>query len=92
MPSNEKDHVCYLQPRSLADRINIARDFSQRFGYPLPLGVDDMDNAADARYAAWPERLYVIDEHGRIAYKGGMGPFDYHPEQVRAWLAERARR
>ena len=31
----------------------------------------------------------MIDENGRIAYRGGMGPFDYKPEEVRAWLAAR---
>jgi hypothetical protein len=31
----------------------------------------------------------VIDEHGRVAYAGGMGPFNYEPEEVRAWLAKR---
>jgi Iodothyronine deiodinase len=48
-----------------------------------------MKNAANDAYAAWPERLYVIDENGRIAYRGGMGPFNYKPAEVRAWLAER---
>ena len=40
-------------------------------------------------YAAWPERLYIIDEKGTIAYRGGMGPFNYKPAEVRAWLASR---
>jgi type I thyroxine 5'-deiodinase len=88
MDSNEKgkDDVCYLQPRTLADRVSIANDFVKRFHYPLPMTVDTMDNAAVELYAAWPERLYVINPDGRIAYRGGMGPFDYHPEQVRAFL------
>jgi len=67
----------------------IANDFTKRFKYPLPFGVDDMQNAANDAYAAWPERLYIIDENGRIAYRGGMGPFNYHPVEVRAWLASR---
>jgi hypothetical protein len=48
-----------------------------------------LSNAADAAYSAWPERLYIIDEQGRIAYRGGMGPFHYDPAEVRAWLAQR---
>ena len=48
--------------------------------------VDRMENAADEEYAGWPERLYVIDEKGTIAYKGETGPFGYHPEEVEAWL------
>ena len=48
-----------------------------------------MNNAANDAYAAWPERLYIIDENGKIAYRGGMGPFNYNPAEVRAWLAAR---
>jgi len=88
MTSNEKEGVCYRQPRTLADRVAIANDFSKRFRYALPLLVDDIDNAAMNAYAGWPERLYVIEE-GRVVYKGKPGPFGYHPEEVEAWLAKR---
>jgi hypothetical protein len=89
MKSNVKEDVCYAQPKTLEQRVAIANDFVQRQKYPLPFGIDDMNDAADHAYSAWPERLYVIDEHGRIAYAGGMGPFKYDPEEVRAWLAKR---
>ena len=67
----------------------IANDFTKRFKYPLPFGVDDMSNSAELAYSAWPERLYIIDESGHIAYRGGMGPFNYNPGEARAWLAGR---
>jgi hypothetical protein len=91
MKSNlkEKDDVCYAQPKTLEQRLVIANDFTKRFKFPLPFGIDDMSNAANDAYAAWPERLYVIDESGRIAYRGGMGPFNYNPAEVREWLAAR---
>jgi len=91
MKSNEKEHdnVCYAQPKTLAQRVAIANDFTQRFHYPVPFGIDEMNNAANDAYAAWPERLYIIDEHGRVAYKGGNGPFNYTPKEVRDWLAAR---
>jgi len=89
MKSNVKDDVCYAQPKTLEQRLFIANDFIKRFSYPVPFGVDDMSNAANDAYAAWPERLYVIDESGHIAYRGGMGPFNYNPAEVRAWLAGR---
>jgi hypothetical protein len=55
----------------------------------VPFGIDEMNNAANDAYAAWPERLYILDENGRVAYKGGNGPFKYDPKEVRAWLAGR---
>jgi Iodothyronine deiodinase len=89
MKSNVKDDVCYAQPHTLEQRMAIANDFVKRFKFPLPFGVDDMSNAANDVYAAWPERLYVIDESGHIAYRGGMGPFNYNPKELRGWLAGR---
>jgi hypothetical protein len=89
MKSNVKDDVCYAQPKNLEQRLYIANDFIKRYKYPVPFGVDDMSNAAEAAYSAWPERLYVIDESGHIAYRGGMGPFHYDPKEVRSWLAAR---
>lgn len=87
MKSNLKDDVCYAQPKTLEQRVAIAKDFTARYKFPLPFGIDDMSNAADTAYAAWPERLYIIDETGHIVYRGGMGPFHYKPAEVREWLA-----
>jgi Iodothyronine deiodinase len=87
MKSNVKDDVCYAQPKTLGQRVAIAQDFTKRFKFPLPFGIDDMSNAANDAYAAWPERLYIIDETGHIVYCGGMGPFYYKPAELREWLA-----
>lgn len=88
MPENPTDDVCYPAPRSTDDRVAIANNFVKRFKYPMPLLVDQIFNTASHLYAAWPERLYVIDEHGLIAYKGETGPFHYHPQEVEAWLVK----
>ena len=89
MDSNEKESVCYPQPRTLAQRVAIANDFVRRFHYAVPLAVDPIANPANAAYAGWPERFYIVDEQGAIVYKGKPGPFGYHPEEVEAWLASR---
>jgi hypothetical protein len=89
MKSNVKDDVCYAQPKNLEGRVAIANDFINRYKYPVPFGIDDMSNKAEGAYSAWPERLYIIDESGHIAYKGGNGPFKYDPKEVRGWLSAR---
>lgn len=86
MDSNEKEDVCYRQPKNIGDRVVIANDFVKRFNYPIPLAIDAMDNLADQLYAGWPERFYIIDPKGTIVYKGKTGPFGFHPEEVEAWL------
>jgi type I thyroxine 5'-deiodinase len=92
MPDNEREDVCYTQPRSTPQRLAIARDFVKRFDYPLPMLVDPIENRANEIYAGWPERLVIIDEHGRVAYKGKPGPFGYHPEELADWLSHRFQR
>ncbi|CAI9621335.1 unnamed protein product [Staurois parvus] len=44
-----------------------------------------MENLCSAKYAALPERLYILQE-GKIIYKGNMGPWGYKPEEVRSVL------
>ena len=89
MKENEEQSVCYPQPHSTKARIDIAVDFTTRFHYDIPLLVDPIENPANELYAGWPERLYIINEGGFIVYKGGMGPFEFHPEEADAWLARR---
>jgi type I thyroxine 5'-deiodinase len=84
--SNEDQGVCYKQPRNLEQRAAIARDFVDRFEYGMPMFVDAMDNAAEEAYAAWPERFYVIDTTGHVAYKGGVGPMKFDPDELEAFL------
>ena len=86
MSSNEREGVCYAQPRTTEERCAIARDFAARHAWTIPMLVDPITNPADEVYAGWPERLYVIDADGTIAFKGDTGPFGFEPEEVEAWL------
>ena len=52
-----------------------------------PAVVDAMDDAVAKAYAAMPERLYLIGKDGRVAYKGGMGPFDFDTDELEEFLA-----
>ena len=83
MDSNEKESVCYPQPRTLSQRVAIANDFVTRFGYRVPLVVDDMDNRANALYAGWPERFYIVDERALLSSKASPGPSATTPRMSR---------
>jgi hypothetical protein len=63
--------------------MELVQTFVDKMGVETETFVDDIHNTAMACYAAWPERIYVIDTAGRIAYKGGLGPFYFEPEDVR---------
>ena len=69
--------------------MDLAKTFIDKMDVKTPTLVDDIQNTAMACYAAWPERLYVIETDGTIAYKGDMGPFGFKPEKVESYLKER---
>jgi hypothetical protein len=45
----------------------------------IPCLVDDMNNTAQKAYAGWPDRLYVIDKDGKVAFRGDPGPMGFRP-------------
>ena len=53
-----------------------------------PAPLDTFDNATEQAYTAWPDRLYLIDREGRIAYKAKAGPWGFKPAQLEAALKQ----
>jgi hypothetical protein len=51
--------------------------------YGIRTYVDEMDDAVMTAYAAWPERLYLVDLEGKVVYAGGRGPFGFKPGQLK---------
>ena len=89
MGSNVEDDVVLKQPTTIEERLELAQVFVSEMDIETPTLVDDMRNTANACFAAWPERIYVIDSDGTIAYKGGVGPFYFDPRKLGSFLAER---
>lgn len=88
MDANLESDVVFTQPNTLESRMELARTFIDQMKIEGKTLVDDMANTANACFAAWPERLYVLDKSGEILYKGGMGPFYFDPDEVRELLEE----
>ncbi len=76
--------ICFLQPKTVDERNDVARAFIEAMSFKLPLLLDTMDNATADKYAALPDRLVVIDKIGAVAYQGVMGPHGFDPD---AWLS-----
>jgi thiol-disulfide isomerase/thioredoxin len=77
MQSNEKVGVSVAQPKTLDERTAVARQCMLRLKPSIPWLVDDIDDATGNAYSGMPARLYVIDTAGKVAYKGGRGPFGF---------------
>ena len=87
MDSNVEEKIVFEQPKLFAERQAAARILVERLKYRMPVAIDGMDNRADAAFAAWPERIYIVGADGRIVYKGGMGPFEFDVKEARERLA-----
>ena len=88
MQSNIDEGVLLHQHATFEDRVAAARQGVERLGLTMPVLVDGMDDAVSEAFGAWPERLYVADRGGRLAYVGGPGPFEFDPDVAAAALEE----
>jgi len=59
-------------------------------GFGMPMLLDNMDDEVDRRYAALPERLYVLDKDGVIVYRGVMGSRGFDVESWREAVEKQA--
>jgi len=79
---NIKAGISLHSTRTLSERCSVAGTCLTRLGIAFPAVVDDLANSTERAYTAWPDRLYVIDRDGRVAYKSKPGPYGFKPEQV----------
>lgn len=78
---NEKEGVLFRQHQSFEERVEVGQTCMTKTGLEMPALVDEMDDAVSTAYNGMPERLYLIGRDGRVAYKGGMGPMFFNPEE-----------
>ena len=86
LPANLADGVLFATTKTAAERDDVAGVCVTRLAIELPALVDEPDDRVDRAYTGWPERLYVIDRDGTIAYKSGPGPFGFKPGEAEAAL------
>ncbi len=82
MESNERAGIRIEQPKAAEDRVRVASQCCTALEMAMPLLVDGIDDRVGNAYSGFPDRLYLIDRDGRVAYKGGRGPFGYKPAEL----------
>jgi len=88
MQSNIKDKVVFASPTNEEERAFIAGACVRKLGLKFPAVLDEFGNSTEQAYTGWPDRIYLVDRGGRIAYKSKPGPFGFKPEQLGAALAQ----
>jgi len=69
-------------PQTMVERRQTAGQCQTSLDYGIHTYVDEMDDAVNIAYAAWPTRLYLVGIDGRVVYAGGLGPYDFKPAKL----------
>ncbi len=80
--TNARAGIVIAQPDTLDERCSVAARCQTALRIRSTMVVDEIDNRVANAYAAAPDRLFVVDRHGRIAYQGGPGPFGFNPKEM----------
>jgi peroxiredoxin len=95
--ANVEAGISVNQPNTIEERAAVANTCVLILDLSIPAIIDDMDDTVRAAYRGMPDRLYIVDKEGKIAYRGGKGPYGFKPlemekalKRLLAWRTEPA--
>jgi type I thyroxine 5'-deiodinase len=88
MQSNLKDQVVFASPKNEEERAFVAGACVRKLGIKFPAVLDEFGNSTEQAYTGWPDRIYLIDGNGHVAFKAKPGPFGFKPDDLAAALAK----
>ena len=87
MESNIKENVLFASPKTEEERALVAGACIRKLGIKFPAVLDEFDNPTEQAYTAWPDRIYLINQQGRVVFKSKPGPFGFKSAELAAALA-----
>jgi hypothetical protein len=84
LEENVEVGIDVADPVTAEERVTVARSCCANLRVDLPTAVDEPDDAVASAYGGWPDRLYLVDADGRVAFQGGEGPFGFEPDALAA--------
>ncbi len=84
---NRESDITIMDPTNNVERLEVAESCAIRLKIRLPVVVDDVDDEIASAYGALPDRLYLIDTGGKVAYQGEPGPWGFKPEALEEAIA-----
>jgi len=88
MQSNVNDKVVFASPKSEEERALVAGACVRKLGIKFPAVLDEFGNSTEQAYTGWPDRIYLVDQHGRVAYNSKPGPFGFKADELSHALAK----
>lgn len=76
------------EPKTLAQRRKVASKCVTKLNIELPCLVDDIENSVDKAYHAKPDRIFLVDEYGKLVVRADPGPWGFQQgvDDAKAWL------
>jgi hypothetical protein len=62
-PIRTKSNLCIKQHQTLHDRCIMAKSLIHDYKFNMPIYVDTMENSFENTYAAWPLRVFIIQNN-----------------------------
>jgi hypothetical protein len=77
-PTNDRLNIAAeKEPKNLADREKWACEDRKKMKCTIPVVMDTFDDKTLRAYDAFPQRIYVLDKNGKVAYfSSGLVGFD----------------
>src|SRR5690349_14558467 len=88
MESNIKDKVVFTTPKNEDERAFVAGACVRKLGIKYPAVLDEFGNSTESAYTGWPDRIYLIDQNGRVTYKSKPGPFGFSANELGSALKD----
>ncbi|MBZ5561487.1 MAG: tetratricopeptide repeat protein [Acidobacteriia bacterium] len=83
---NVREGITVAPALTMEDKVDHAVMCTRKLHLKFPALVDGMDGRAEATYAAWPSRAFVIGRDGRVRYGTGLSQQDFHAEAMQKAL------
>ncbi len=74
--------------KTFEQRCEVAELLIQEKKLTIPTYIDGMDNKANQAYSAWPDRIFLVRNDGRLAVAADRGPWGFKPavQAAESWL------
>ena len=70
------------EPKTLLERTKNASACIDDLKIDMPCLIDDMKNSTEKNWDGWPDRLFLVNREGTIAFRGDQGPRGFKPTDL----------
>jgi Iodothyronine deiodinase len=81
-PLNDRIGLEVEQPVEIGERRSMAQRFCSYLKTDMQVLVDEINDTVARTYNAMPNRLFLIDQDGRVAYRAAPGPYGLNPTEL----------